>query len=171
MPSKTFIKGFRHELANRAFAFLAVGRMAERLAGDARGLFWKTYRDLEVFNGPRYEAAARRWGLGVTPGMLSRLKAWAISSVPKAFHGLLLKLVYRETLKYLEWLKDLRRQGPADAGAFLDYMVHQEEVQIEMMRMALSGRYSEIAGSADDFFLKYNGLVLLFNDGEPRTFD
>ncbi|WP_237234722.1 hypothetical protein [Pseudomonas sp. TCU-HL1] len=171
MPSKAFIKGFRHELANRAFAFLAVGRMAERLDGDARGLFWKTYLDLEVFNGPRYEAAARRWGLGVTPGIASRLKAWAVSSVPKACHGLLLKVVYRETLKYLEWLKDLRRQGPADARAFLDYMVHQEEVQIEMMRIALSGRYSEITGSADDFFLKYNGRVLLFNDGEPCTFD
>ncbi|MCO6057636.1 hypothetical protein NG726_13275 [Pseudomonas sp. MOB-449] len=161
MPSKAFIKGFRHELANRAFAFLAVGRMAERLEGDVRGLFWKTYRDLEVFNRPRYEAAARRWGLEVTPGMLSRLKARAVSSVPKACHGLLLKVVYRETLKYLEWLKDLRRQGPADASAFLDYMVHQEEVQIEMMRIALSGRYSEIASRADDFFLKYNGSILV----------
>lgn len=159
MPSKEFIKGFRHELANRAFAFLALERLVERLEGDERGLFWKTYLDLETFNRPRYETAAARWGLDVTPGILTRLKAWVVSSVPKKFRGLLLKFVYSETVKYLEWLRNLRRQGPAEAGKFLDYMVEQEEVQIEMMRMALSGRYSDITRRADDFFLKYNGLI------------
>lgn len=161
MPSKTFIKGFRHELANRAFAHLAVGRMAERLDGDARGLFWKTYLDLETFNRPRYAAAARKWGLDVEAGILTRLKALAVSSVPKLLLGLLLKVVYRETVKYLGRLQDLRRQAPAEARAFMDYVVDQEQLQIEMMRMALEGRYSAITGRADDFFLKYNGLMLV----------
>ncbi|MDT8222659.1 hypothetical protein RQ595_30495 [Pseudomonas aeruginosa] len=165
MPSKKFIKGFRHELANRAFAFMAVGRMAERLADDKRGLFWKTYLDLEIFNRPRYEAAARAWGLGVAPGIFTKLKAWAVSSVPKVFLGLLLKVVYSETLKYMEWLRDLSREGPADSGAFLDYMLAQEEMQIEMMRMALQGRDAEIVRFADEFFLKYNGSVM--TPGEP----
>ena len=160
MPSKKFIRGFRHELANRAFAFIAVGRMAERLKEDRRGLFWKTYLDLEIFNRPRYEAAAQVWGLDLAPGLLTRLKAWVVSSVPDALHGLLLKLVYRETLKYMEWLRDLSQDGPADARDFLDYMLAQEEMQLEMMRMAMQGRYESILRFADDFFLRYNGSLL-----------
>lgn len=161
MPSKKFIKGFRHELANRAFASMAVGRMAERLAGDERGLFWKTYLDLEIFNRPRYEAASAVWGLDAAAGFLTKLRAWTVSSVPKVFLGLLLQFVYRETLKYMEWLRELSLEGPADARAFLDYMVAQEEMQIEMMRLALSGRDSEIVRFADVFFLKHNGSTLL----------
>ncbi len=167
MASKAFIKGFRHELANRAFAFLAIDRMAERFAGHEHGLFWKSYLDLEVFNRPRYALAARRWGQGTAPGMFTRLKALAVSSVPAALHGPLLRFIYRETLKYLEWLKKLHRRGPANARRFLEYMVEQEEVQLEMMRLALAGRYAEIASCADDFFCKYNGSVRLFDDCEP----
>ncbi|BAN48081.1 hypothetical protein [Metapseudomonas resinovorans] len=165
MASKAFIKGFRHELANRAFAFLAIERMAERFAGHEHGLFWKSYLDLEVFNGPRYAHAARRWGLGTAPGLFTRLKALAVSSLPARLHGPLLRFIYRETLKYLQWLKKLRRQGPANARGFLEYMVEQEEVQLEMMRLALAGRYTEIAGCADDFFLKYGSSVRFFDGG------
>ncbi|WP_430444051.1 MAG: hypothetical protein ACQZ2J_24270 [Pseudomonas piscis] len=159
MPSEAFIKGFRHELANRAFALLAIGRMARRLAASEQAPFWKTYLHLEEFNLPRYQAAARNWGLDVEPGPLTRLKALLVSSVPKAGVRLLLRITYKETLKYLAWLERLHHQGPAQAGAFLDYMLAQEQLQIEMMRLALSGRYGDIVEHADQFFLKYNGVI------------
>ena len=160
MPSKKFISGFRHELANRAFALIAVRRMAERLQGDERRVLWKTYWDLERFNTPRYTAAAQQWGVAFKPGLLPLLKAWLLSSVPRVFIGLLLKLVHRETVKYLKWLNRLREIGPADAQGFLNYMIEQEDLQIEMMRLALADRYTEIAWCADRFFLKYNGVIL-----------
>lgn len=106
--------------------------------------------------------------MATTPGFLTKLKAWAVSSVPNAFLGLLLKFVYRETLKYLEWLRRLSNEGPADAKAFLDYMVAQEEMQTEMMRMALRGRYPEIVRFAGDFFLKYDDSILAVREPEPR---
>lgn len=149
---------------------MAVGRMAERLAGDQTGVLWRTYLDLEIFNRPRYEAAAAAWGLDVAPGLFTKLKAWAVSSVPKVFLGLLLKVVYSETLKYMEWLRDLSREGPADSRAFLEYMVAQEEMQIEMMLMALQGRDSEIVHFADEFFLRYNGLLMAPGEPTPREF-
>lgn len=161
MASEKFIKGFRYELANRAFAFMAVERMVERLRGDERVLFWRSYLDLEVFNRPRYEAAAREWGLDVNPGILTKLKAWGIASVPKIFLDLLLRLVCSETVKYMDRLRDLSREGPADAKAFLGYMLAQEEMQIEMMRMALQGRYSEISNFAAEFFREYHDLGFL----------
>lgn len=99
-------------------------------------------------------------GVAFKPGLLPLLKAWLLSSVPRVFIGLLLKLVHRETVKYLKWLNRLREIGPADAQGFLNYMIEQEELQIEMMRLALADRYTEIAWCADRFFLKYNGVIL-----------
>ncbi|MBC3436527.1 hypothetical protein HU735_13975 [Pseudomonas sp. BW16M2] len=161
MPSPKFLKGFRHELANRAFALAAVRRMASRLQGQPSHPFWKTYADLERFNQPRYQAAADRWGLDTTPGVLTRLKAWLLSSVPRPLQGLLLRIVHRETVKYMAWLQGLRKIGPADAQRFLDYMIEQEQLQLDMMRLALNGRYRDVVRQADTFFLKYNGVRLL----------
>lgn len=157
MASTVFLKGLRHELANRAFARLAIGRMAQRFAGQAPGLFWGAYLELEVFNEPRYAAAARCWGLSTEAGLLTRLKALVVSSVPTALHRSLLRLVHHETLKYFAWLQGLRGQGPADAQGFLDYMVAQERVQLEMMQMALAGLYAESAAHARAFFLEHGG--------------
>jgi hypothetical protein len=162
MPSTPFLKGFRHELANRAFAYIAIGRMARRMSGQRSAAFWSTYFELEVFNQPRYEAAATRWGLSTSPGLGSRLKAWVVSSVPRPLSGLLLKVVLHETVKYLEWLRGVSSQGPLDARAFLEYMVAQEEMQIEMMRMALDGRELQIKCYAGRFFEAYKTRTDVF---------
>lgn len=161
MPSPAFLKGLRHELANRAFAHAAVTRMAARVAGQPAYTFWKTYADLEAFNQPRYQAAAEHWGLDTTPGRATRVKSWLVSSVPRPLQGLLLRLVHHETVKYLAWLRTLRSIGPAQAQRFLDYMIDQEQLQVEMMGMALSGRYRDVVIPADQFFFKYNGVKLL----------
>ncbi|MFT0866460.1 hypothetical protein [Pseudomonas sp. CAM1A] len=167
MPSPTFIKGLRHELANRAFARAAVQRMATRLDGQPSHSFWKAYADLEAFNQPRYQAAADRWGLDTHPGLLTRLKSWLVSSLPRPLQGLLLRVVHRETIKYMAFLQALRNAGPSDAGRFLDYMIDQEQLQLDMMRMALNGRYRDVVRQADTFFLKYNGVRLLAESPLP----
>lgn len=153
------MRGFRHELANRAFAVVAVRRMSERLQGDERRIFWATYWELEKFSAPRYAAAAESWGIVFKPGIWPVLKARIISSVPKGLLRLLLRIVHSETVKYLKWLQGLKQIGPSDASTFLDYMVEQEELQVEMMQLALSNRYVEIVERVDMFFLKHNGVI------------
>lgn len=155
MPSKEFIKGFNHELANRAFALITVGRMTERMHGSEWQVFWKAYWDLEVLNAHRYAVAALGWGLDPTPGVLTRLKAWLVSSVPRPLMVTLVKYVYRKTIAYADWLRALRKSGPPEAKAFLDFMVEQEDFQLEMMRLALAGRHSKIRVCAEEFFLKH----------------
>ncbi|WP_440466467.1 hypothetical protein ACKI1H_23000 [Pseudomonas sp. YH-1] len=166
MPSKAFLKGFRHELANRSFALITVRRMAGRLEGDAWFAFWKTYWDLEVLNARRYEAAALIWGLDPAPGIATRLKARLVSSVPRFLMRSLVAYVHRETIAYAGWLRDLRKVGPTRASTFLDYMVEQEDLQIELMRLALEGRHGEIAARAEDFFLRYGRAVPRVGFGE-----
>ncbi|AZC23950.1 MULTISPECIES: hypothetical protein [Pseudomonas] len=160
MASEAFIHDFARELANRAFALITVRRLCERLEGDKSQVFWKTYWDLELFNADRYGAAARHWGLDATPAAMTRLKAWLISSTPKVLLGALVRVFHKGTIDYVDWLRKLRQAGPVEARAFLDYMVEQEVLQVEMMQLAIAGRYSDIAQRADAFFLKYNGVTL-----------
>ncbi|WP_152223463.1 hypothetical protein [Pseudomonas sp. SCB32] len=161
MPSKAFIKGFRSELANRSFALMTVRRMTNRLHGDDWFVFWKTYWDLEDLNARRYGAAALSWGLDPAPGLRTKLKAWLVSSVPRCLMVALVGFVYKQTLDYVDWLRELKKSGPSEARVFLDFMVEQEELQVDMMRLALAlaGRHGEIAGHTQGFFLKYGRSI------------
>lgn len=160
MPTNTFIKGFKSEIQNRAFALRAIGRLAKRLDGDPRQVLWAAYLKLEVFNAPIYHHAAARWGMDATPGAGTRVKAWVISSVPKFLLGPFLRFVHSKTVIYCEELRKLRSIGPADSRDFLDYMVDQEDLQIEMMRLSLDGQDSVLTRKLDSFIQRYDGKLI-----------
>lgn len=155
MPSAEFDKGFQHELANRAFALRAMEGIARRLHRDPQLPFWDGYAALERFNLPRYEKAASRWGLEARPGWWTRTRGAAIGATPKPLLGRLLKFAYPKTVAYRDELRRLRGIGPEDGKVFLDYMVDQEDLQVEMMQLALDRRYAEVTPAVDAFFLKY----------------
>ncbi|MDR0242187.1 MAG: hypothetical protein LBJ65_11360 [Burkholderia sp.] len=161
MIASTFAKGFKGEIQNRAFAIRAIGRLANRLDGDPRQPLWAAYLKLEEFNVPIYRQAAARWGLDVTPKAGTLIKAWMLGSVPKCLLGPFLKLVYSKTVVYCEELRRLRNIGPSDSRDFLDYMVDQEDLQIEMMRLSLDGQDAALARKIDSFFNKYDGKFML----------
>lgn len=159
MFSKAFAKGFRYELANREFALRVVTRMADQASGVEQRSFWSTYSRLERFNAMHYRAAAQSWGFAINSGYVTRLRAWAAGWLLLLLHGVMLKFIYAETVKYVDVLKNLRNIGPADAALFLNYVVEQEELQVKMMQMAFTERFSEIDDFVDAFFLKYNGVL------------
>ena len=161
MLTNKFIKGFKSEIQNRAFALRAIGRLAKRLDGDPRQVLWAAYLKLEVFNAPIYQQAAAQWGLDTNPGAGTLIKAWVISSVPRCLLRPFLKFVHSQTVVYCEKLRALRSIGPSDSREFLDYMVDQEEFQIELMRFSLDGRDSILGNKIDAFIRKYEGKVLI----------
>jgi hypothetical protein len=161
MPSDAFIKGFRHELANRAFALLAVERLAGRTQGTEQFALWSAYCALERFNAAIYAAAAANWGLDDTPGWWPSFKAWAFCSVPRIFESRLMRFVYAETHAYVDELKVLQRIGPVESRTFLDYMVAQEELQVEMMELAMAMRFAEIEPRVGSFINEQLGLAAL----------
>lgn len=157
MYSKQFTEGFGYELQNRQFALISMSGVAKRLAGDPRLPFWKGYSELEHFNAPRYEEAARRWGMSAAPTAWTKARGALIGATPKFMLRSLLKFAYPKTVEYLEDLRRVRGTGPADGKVFLDYMVDQEVLQIEMMQLALNGRFSEITPKLEAFFRRYEG--------------
>ncbi|WP_322085239.1 hypothetical protein [Burkholderia sp. BCC1999] len=165
MITSHFARGFKGEIQNRAFAIRAIARLANRLDGDPRQSLWAAYLRLEEFNAPIYRQAAARWGLDVAPNTGTLLKAWVISSVPKLLLRPFLKLVYSKTVVYCEELRRLRNIGPSDCRDFLDYMVEQEDLQIEMMRLSLDGQDAVLARKVDSFVKKYDGKFMLEKRG------
>ncbi|VWC57292.1 hypothetical protein BLA18112_00491 [Burkholderia lata] len=160
MPTNAFTDGFHYEIQNRAFAVRAIGRLAERLDGDPRQRLWAAYLKLETFNAPIYHAAATRWGMDDSPRLATRVKAWVIGSVPTCVLKPFLKYVYAQTIAYCETLRRLRDTGPSDSRAFLNYMVDQEEFQIDMMRRSLDGDDTVLASRVDAFIHRHEQIIL-----------
>ena len=150
----TFLAGFKYEIGNRRFALLTMKGISSRLTGDRRNLFWNSYYELEKFNQPRYAAAAQSLGVDASIGWGPQFRGRLIGSTPLFLLGALTKYVYPKTIAYLDALKAVQAAGPDQARSFLAYMIEQEELQIEMMRLALADEYEEIPPLLADFLKK-----------------
>lgn len=167
--SEAFIKGFQYELANRAFALQVMQRLAQSPKGYEHYPLWSAYLLLEQFNEPRYQMAAKSWKLDYSPGWWVAFKAWAVVSlVPQTLHSTMLAFIHAETVAYVDKLKVLQGEGPYEAQPFLSYMVAQEELQVEMMELAMSGRYSEIESLVSEFIAR-SAVVPPSFTGLPHT--
>ncbi len=156
MLSKKFIEGIEYELQNRAFALRAIERIANKTVGTPEHIFWSSYEQLEKFNVPRYAAFAKKRGLTTAPSFFTKAKAWSVSSTPSCLLDALLKFVYTKTKVYLEDLKKVSALGVIEDKSFLDYMIAQEVIQIEMMELALNKQFSAIAPKLKQFKSIYN---------------
>lgn len=161
MRSQQFLNGINYELQNRAFALIAIARIANRVQGTQEYIFWSAYESLERFNTPHYFAYAEKLGLDATPSFLTKAKASLISSTPSFLLDELLKLVYAKTKVYLEDLKQVHAQGTEADREFLDYMLAQEQVQIELMELAIKKQYREISPKIDHFIQHYRDKKLV----------
>ncbi|WP_229052491.1 FAD-dependent oxidoreductase [Aeromicrobium sp. Leaf350] len=149
--SPEFKRGFRHEQANRAWALSTTTGIAKRRTTMPDGVFWASYVRLEQFNAPRYREAALRWGMNPDPRLRTRIRGAISSRAPGFILKPFLTYAQPETLKYARELDRLRLRGPRQGDEFLAYMVEQEQLQVEMMRLALAGRFADAAALVDQF--------------------
>ena len=161
MLSKDFLNGIEFELQNRAFALKAITRISNRMQGTPEHVFWNAYERLENFNTAIYSAYAEKLAVDATPSFFAKLKASTLSSTPSFLLDELLKLVYSKTKVYMEDLKRVRALGPVEDSKFLDYMIAQEQVQIEMMELAIKKQFNEIKPKIDQFLLMYKDKKLV----------
>ncbi|MAZ87591.1 MAG: hypothetical protein CL693_08090 [Cellvibrionaceae bacterium] len=138
-----FVKGFRHEAANRAFARLTTAKMMQSVDPEAGRAFWTAYHSLEIFNTTVYQYVADLWQIDITPGVLVKVKASTLAVLPTRAHPWLLRTTLARTLEYVKFLESLKEIGPASEYWFLDYMVKQEKLQVDIMALALEGDYDE----------------------------
>lgn len=161
MASNKFMKGMKYEIANRAFALNAIERISNRVKGRPEYVFWSSYVELEKFSAPKYFEFAKKIGLDPSPSAYTRIRAWSTNLIPTLLFGSTLKLVYVLTKAYLNDLKKVRDLGNSEDMKFLDYMIAQEELQIELMELAIEKKYSEIRSKTTDFIDLYTNTIKL----------
>lgn len=156
MLDPIFVDGFRSEIANRNFARLVTEKLATTAAEDQGRALWSAYHSLEVFNLSIYHPVATQWGLDTTVGHVTRLKAEVLARFPQALHPWLLSSTLKRTKDYMITLEALQTIGPDSEHWFLQYMVDQEALQIDMMEKAILGDYLGAARLVEDFLEQHN---------------
>ncbi len=149
--SPAFIEGFKSEIANRNFSKLTTKAMAERFKNQKNFLFWESYHKLEQLNSKHYSRIASYWGISTDISYWTKIKALVMSVIPSVFIDSTLKSALTRTEDYVVLLKELNAVGPSSERGFLDYMVKQEVLQVDIMKLALAGEFDAAADAVDDF--------------------
>lgn len=153
--NQEFIDGFQYEIANRSFSLMTSKQMIEKFDGEPMQIFWKSYQRLEQFNVEQYARVVNQFGLNMQPELWAEGKAYLLGLLPKIFIDFALQSALNKTKIYVDKLSYLRGIGPESDIDFLDYMVAQESLQVEMMQLALDGRYQDSQILVDLFIDKF----------------
>ncbi len=137
---------FDMEVQNRAFALKSSQFMAEKASGEGDKLFFNTWVDFEQFLQKTYAPYAAKYALSQEARGMANLQVGigkvAANLLPES---IVFQTVLDETIKYLEKLKELERLAPQEDRAFFSFVVKQEEVQIEVLKLRLESKNQEAA--------------------------
>lgn len=147
-----FLKLFDMEIQNRAFALKSAQEMVGR-ASDPNDVAWyQTWLAFEEFNQIQYAPSAEKYGLSQKPRTVAKMQAGAATLAGKVLPDKVsLGFMLDETIKYLEKLKDLARIAPQEDEAFFRYVVLQEEMQIDALRLRHDGKSEASAALISQF--------------------
>lgn len=152
-----FKKLFDMEVQNRAFALKGGQHMAENASSEADKLFFNTWVRFEQFLQQAYAPYAAKYGLSQE----ARGKANLQVGISKLASNLLpasivFQTMLNETIDYLEKLKELDRVAPEADATFFSFVVKQEEVQIEALKLRLEDKNEEVAHLLSTFIQEHS---------------
>lgn len=141
-----FLELFDMEVQNRAFALRICEGMVKRVS-DPDDVNWYTaWLGFEQFNQEQYAPFAEKYGLSQEPRVEAKIQAGFGSLGATVLpDNVMLKYMLRETITYLEKLKELARVAPEEDQAFFNYVVEQEELQVDALQLRVDGKSRESA--------------------------
>ena len=156
--SQAFLALLKGEMQNRAFALLAL-RAVQSKASSAEDLsLYQSWVAFEEFNQVRYAPFAEKYGVSQQAGGSARFRAslakWAATVFPER---LFLKFMHKETKAYVQKLQKLAELAPSEDKEFFDYVVRQEELQVEILTLRINGKTREADQQLRDFVRKHSG--------------
>ena len=154
-----FLSLLDYEAQNRAFAYQSVNRMAQKTAAEDTGPFWQAYADLEALNRQRYEPFLTKYDIAAQARWTTRLRGWAGGVVGSLFPETAMGIMVRATVAYVPKLQRLAKIVPestdnlknAEARKFFVFVVEQEEVQAEALRLFSQDRATQAAAHIAGF--------------------
>ena len=145
-----FEKIFQYELNNRAFAYISVTSLAEKMAETEQADFWHAYARMEQLSQPRYQKASEKYGLKVN-SFLVKLKVWGTDLAFMLFPKKMLSIMTDATHAYVEKLKPLPDLARLEDREFFEYVVAQEQAQAHALTHAVGERYDLAAFTINEF--------------------
>ena len=140
------------EIQNRAFAYVSVEALGKRADNDVDKAVFADWLAFEVFLRRAYAPMAEKYGLTQTirlPALLqARLAGFAWAVLPDRMFT---KIVLDGTKKHLEKMRDLSSLAPDQDQRFFDFVVRQEQVQVDSLKLRLEGKKREAAQLLADF--------------------
>lgn len=148
--TERFIKLFRYELQNRAFAYGAIKHVVAKPDKVKNIGFWEAYFALENYNKTCFGPVAKSYHLSTEPGRLTQIRASMSAWLVRVSETYSIGIIHNATKKYVSQLEELK-QLATDDHDFFEYVVEQEKIQLEAMRLVLGGEPEEAEKLIHDF--------------------
>lgn len=130
-----YIKRLKYEFDNRIFAYLSMKKAAHVLKDEPAGVFYQAYYDLEVVNQVIYKRSAVALNFDYKANLFTRFRghaggfaAYFITFSPES----LIKIIS----PYIPKLEQLRDLADPSYQSFFDYVVAQEQAQLDASQIA-----------------------------------
>ena len=156
--NKEYLSLLQYEYNNRVFAYLSMKRIAESDDDTPRAEFYRAYYDLEVLNKAIYQEMEESLGFDYRSGWFTRFKGWGVGLLIDWFDEESAQGIVDIVEPYMEKLKRLRDLSDAEQHAFFDYVVDQEQVQLDAARATVNNDWQS---GAELFrsFMRENSLL------------
>ena len=130
-----YLKLLKYEYDNRTFAYLGMEKAAHVLKDEPAGVFYQAYYDLEVVNQQIYKRSAIALNFDYKPSWFTKFRghaggfaAYFITFSPES----LIKII----APYIPKLEQLRDLSATRNQLFFDYVVAQEQAQLQASQIA-----------------------------------
>lgn len=154
--SARFLEVMQKEIDNRATARHAIASILEFKQDEASAGFWASYLELERHNATVY--ASQLAPLELRPTTVSpRLKGFFASVYYRWAPRKMLASMAGATRDYYMQLHSASAEVPVQYKAFYQYVLAQEQAQVEAFALAAAGR-TDAAKAVLDAFLKTSQL-------------
>lgn len=149
---------FDYEVQNRTMAYTVYQWLTERKNMTPDVLTWyQACFALELLTRERYAAYVEKYGLNIEARFPTRLTIWAAKTAYYVIPELTtLKQALKQTIPYVDNLKRLREIAPED-HEFFDFVVAQEELQVEMLTLRVGGQVTESTRVLNEFIEGHGG--------------
>lgn len=138
-----FIELLTFEIQNRVFAYGSVSARAEERRYHSDANFWAAYYALEVFNQEKYQTIADKYDIDMSPTLKTKIKTCIVNIAVQLLPDIAVKRMRDVTIGYLDQLKELNQLADPKDKEFFNYVVLQEQVQVDALKALLEGRLEE----------------------------
>ncbi len=132
---RLYLKRLKYEFNNRMFAYLSMKKAAHVLKNAPEGVFYQAYYELEVVNQVVYKRSAVALNFDYKANLFTRFRGHA-GGFASYFFTFSPESLIKIISPYVPKLEQLRDLADPSYKSFFDYVVAQEQAQLDASQVA-----------------------------------